>query len=103
MIKADCNLDTAVIYHVAALYFRINIFQVSNINTSLRFLKSKGFWVSAFDSAAKKDFTENKWDGKNILIFGSEGFGMREHTGKYADFFVKINYISYTRTHYSSL
>ena len=48
----------------------INIFKVSNINTSLRFLKSKGFWVSAFDAAAKKDFTENKWNGKNILIFG---------------------------------
>jgi 23S rRNA (guanosine2251-2'-O)-methyltransferase len=29
--------------------------------------------------------------GKNVLIFGSEGFGMREHTSKYADFFVKID------------
>jgi len=27
----------------------------------------------------------------NILLFGSEGFGMREHTGKYTDFLVKIN------------
>ena len=35
----------------------INIFKVSNINTSLRYLKSKGFWVSAFDSAANRDFT----------------------------------------------
>ena len=32
-----------------------------------------------------------KWEGKNVLLFGSEGFGMREHTGKYADFFVKID------------
>ena len=51
----------------------INIFKVSNINTTLRFLKTKGFWVSAFDVSAKKDFTENKWNGKNILLFGSEG------------------------------
>ena len=29
--------------------------------------------------------------GKNVLLFGSEGFGMREHTGKYTDFFVKID------------
>ena len=28
----------------------LNIFKVSNINTTLRFLKSKDFWVSAFDS-----------------------------------------------------
>jgi 23S rRNA (guanosine2251-2'-O)-methyltransferase len=28
---------------------------------------------------------------KMFFLFGSEGFGMREHTGKYADFFVKID------------
>jgi len=38
----------------------------------------------------EKDFTDIKWKGKNVLLFGSEGFGMREHTGKYADFLVKI-------------
>ena len=68
----------------------INIFKVSNINTSLRFLKSKGFWVSAFDSAANKDFTENKWDGKNILIFGSEGYGLNKNTKANSDFIFKI-------------
>ena len=26
-----------------------------------------------------------------MLLFGSEGFGMREHTGKYAYFLVNIN------------
>ena len=68
----------------------IKIFRVSNINTALKFLKSKGFWVSAFDGAAKKDFTENKWDGKNILIFGSEGFGLNRNTKANSDFIFKI-------------
>ena len=39
----------------------------------------------------KKNFTDVKWEGKNVLLFGSEGFGMREHTGKYTDFLVKID------------
>jgi len=69
----------------------LNIFQVSNINSTLKNLKEKNFWVYGFDSSAKKDFTEIKWQGNNILLFGSEGFGMRRHTAKYADFFVKIN------------
>ena len=69
----------------------INIFKVSNINTSLKFLREKNFWVYGFDAKGQKDFTEIKWEGNNILLFGSEGFGMRQHTGKYADFFVKIN------------
>ena len=69
----------------------VNIFKVSNINTSLKFLREKNFWVYGFDSNAKKDFTEIKWQGNNILLFGSEGFGMKHHTAKYADFFVRIN------------
>ena len=69
----------------------VNIFQVSNINSTLKNLRDKNFWVYGFDAKAQKDFTEIKWEGNNILLFGSEGFGMRQHTVKYADFFVKIN------------
>ena len=69
----------------------INAFKVSNINTTLKFLREKNFWVYGFDARGEKDFTDIKWEGNNILLFGSEGFGMRQHTGKYADFFVKIN------------
>ncbi|MDA9694904.1 23S rRNA (guanosine(2251)-2'-O)-methyltransferase RlmB [Candidatus Pelagibacter sp.] len=69
----------------------VNIFQVSNINSTLKNLKEKNFWVYGFDAKGKKDFTEIKWEGNNILLFGSEGFGMRQHTSKYADYFVKIN------------
>ena len=54
-------------------------------------MKNKNFWVYGFDSNGKKDFTEIEWKGNNILLFGSEGFGMRQHTSKYADFLVKIN------------
>ena len=68
----------------------INIFKVSNINTTLRFLKTKDFWVSAFDVSAKKDFTENKWKGKNVLVFGSEGFGIKSKTLDNSDFKFKV-------------
>ena len=68
----------------------INIFKVSNINSTLKNLKDKNFWVYGFDGKGKKDFTEIKWEGNNILLFGSEGSGMHQHTSKYADFLVKI-------------
>ena len=68
----------------------LNIFKVSNINTTLRFLKTKGFWVSAFDSKSKKDFIENKWTGRNVLLFGSEGFGLNKNTVTNSDFIFKI-------------
>jgi 23S rRNA (guanosine2251-2'-O)-methyltransferase len=69
----------------------INIFQVSNINSTLKNLKEKNFWVYGFDGNASKDFTDLEWKGNNILLFGSEGFGMHQHTSKYADFLLKIN------------
>ncbi len=69
----------------------LHIFKVSNINTTLRFLKTQGFWVSAFDSKSKKDFTENQWIGKNVLLFGSEGFGLNKNTVTNSDFIFKIN------------
>ena len=68
----------------------INIFQVSNINSTLKNLKDKNFWVYGFDGNGDKNFTEIEWKGNNILLFGSEGYGMHKHTSKYADFLVKI-------------
>ena len=69
----------------------INIFEVSNINSTLKNLKEKNFWVYGFDGKGEKNFTDLEWNGNNILLFGSEGFGMHQHTSKYADFLVKIN------------
>ena len=69
----------------------INIFKVSNINTTLKFLREKNFWVYGFNAKSKKNFTEVDWKGNNILLFGSEGFGIKKHTDKYTDFSVKID------------
>ena len=58
-----------------------------------RVLKTKDFWVSAIDLSATKDFTENDWKGKNVLLFGSEGYGLKSKTLMHSDFKfrVKIN------------
>jgi 23S rRNA (guanosine2251-2'-O)-methyltransferase len=69
----------------------LNIFQVSNINSTLKNLKDKNFWIYGFDGNSDKNFTDIEWKGNNILLFGSEGSGMHQHTSKYADFLVKID------------
>ena len=68
----------------------INIFEVSNINTSLKFLKSKNFWISGFDSEANKNFTKHDWKGNNVLLFGSENYGLNYQTKKNSDFLFRI-------------
>ncbi len=69
----------------------LKIFKVSNLNTVLKFLKTKEFWISAFDISAKKDFTNNEWKGKNVLLFGSEGFGIKAKTLENSDYRFKVN------------
>ncbi len=69
----------------------LKIFEVSNINTTLKYLKSKNFWISAFDSQCKNDFLKHNWDGNNVLLFGSEGYGLKYQTKKNSDFLLKIN------------
>jgi len=69
----------------------INIFEVSNINSTLKNLRENNFWIYGFDAEGKKNFTEIKWKGKNVLLFGSEGFGLKRHTVKYTDFLVRID------------
>ena len=41
-------------------------------------------------SEGGKKTNEISWKGNNILLFGSEGFGIKKNTEKYTDFVVKI-------------
>ena len=84
--------DSKLMYKAASGAMEyIKIFEVSNINSTLKNLKEKNFWVYGFDGKGEKNFTDIEWKGNNILLFGSEGSGMHQHTSKYADFLVKIN------------
>ena len=69
----------------------LKIFKVSNLNTALKYLKTKDFWISAFDISSSKDFTQNDWRGKNVLLFGSEGFGIKAKTLDNSDFKFRVN------------
>ena len=68
----------------------VNIFEVSNISTTLKYLKTKNFWVCGFDKNGKKDFIEHDWEGHNVLLFGSEGYGLKYQTIKNSDFLLRI-------------
>ena len=69
----------------------INIFEVSNISTTLKYLKTKNFWICSFSKNANKDFTKHDWNGNNVLLFGSEGYGLKYQTLKNSDFLLRIN------------
>jgi len=69
----------------------INIFEVPNISTTLKYLKSKSFWICGFDKNGTKDFTKQDWKGNNVILFGSEGYGLKHQTIQNSDFLLKIS------------
>ena len=84
--------DSKLLYKSASgCVEHIKIFEVANISTTLKYLKNKNFWVSGFDNNGEKDFTKHDWEGNNVLLFGSEGYGLKYQTLKNADFLLKIN------------
>ena len=68
----------------------IKIFYTSNISTTLKYLKENNFWICGFDKDGNKDFSEHDWKGNNVLLFGSEGYGLKYQTAKNSDFLLKI-------------
>ena len=83
--------DSKLLYKSASGCMELtNIFEVSNINMILKYLKSKNFWISGFDSAATKNFTQHDWNGHNVLLFGSEGYGLNFQTKKMQILYLKL-------------
>ena len=52
----------------------LNIFKVSNINTTLKYLRDKNFWVYGFDSKGKKIFL--RLTGREIIFYYLDLRGM---------------------------
>ena len=69
----------------------LNIFKVSNLNSALIYLKKMNFWICGFDKNGEKNFTDHDWEGNNVLLFGSEGYGLKYQTSKKSDFILRIN------------
>ena len=67
----------------------VNYIRVTNIRRTISFLKKNNYWVYGFDSSANKNSTLN-FSKKSVLVFGSEGKGIRELVKKECDELVQI-------------
>ena len=84
-------IDSKLMYKSASgCMEHIKIFFTSNISTTLRYLKENNFWICGFDKDGNKDFCKHDWEGNNVLLFGSEGYGLKYQTTKNSDFLLKI-------------
>lgn len=77
---------------------KIPLIQVTNINDVLKKTQKYNYWSYAFSGYAENNLTDTDIADKSVLIFGSEGKGVRDLILKTADFKVKINMSSKTES-----
>jgi len=65
--------------------------EVVNLSRALRELKEDGYWCYGADGSAEKTLQETEFEGKTVILIGSEGTGIRPGVKKEMDFLVKID------------
>ena len=78
-------LTGAVIKVSAGMAFRVPLVAIGNVNTTLRDLKERGFWIYALAGEAEKSIGDEKFDAPAVFILGNESAGIREKTKETAD------------------
>ena len=67
----------------------VNYFKVINLRRRLIELKKNGYWIYGFDSSNNNNSDLN-FEKKSVLVFGSEGKGIRDLIKKECDLLVKL-------------
>ena len=68
----------------------VNYFKVTNLKRTISELKKYGYWAYGFDSSNNNDSTNIKFSKKSVLVFGSEGKGIRDLVKKECDEIIKL-------------
>lgn len=68
----------------------VPIARVTNLSRAIEQLKNAGFWVLGMDGYAETTIDKVNKDGKNAIVMGSEGKGMRRLVQENCDSSVKL-------------
>ena len=85
------KINPFLIKSASGAFEKINFIEVINLNRTVEKLKKMGYWIVGFDMNAKSNISEIPKDLKKVLIFGSEGKGIKPLILTNCDFKTKIN------------
>jgi 23S rRNA (guanosine2251-2'-O)-methyltransferase len=83
-------LTGAVVKASSGTLFSLPLVSIPNVNTVLRDLQKKGFWLYALDSKGPFSLKDEDFSRPSVFVFGSEGFGVREKTRELCDTVLSI-------------
>lgn len=68
---------------------KMKIARVTNLNSTIKLLKEKGYWIFGTDMDGV-DYTKLDYKGKTCIICGNEGFGISKLVRENCDFIASI-------------
>jgi len=85
------SLDSPVVAKSACgALSRVSVLRVTNLVRSMRDLQDVGFWISGLAGEAESNIYDTKFSGKNAIVMGAEGAGMRRLVRESCDQLLKI-------------
>lgn len=85
----QAQVTGTVVKTSAGMAFRIPLVTIGNVNTTLRALKDKGFWIYGLAMEGNA-LSEEKFDAPSVFVLGNEGEGIREKTLEHCDIALSI-------------
>ena len=74
----------------AGMAFKVPLVTIGNVNTVVRDLKKRGFWVYGLEGSSDESLTDEKFKAPSVIILGNEAKGIREKTREHCDHLLKI-------------
>ena len=85
------HITDSVIQVSQGAIFNINIFIETNLNNTIKYLKSKGFWVVGVENSIDaQNWHSIDYKGKIAIVVGSESKGIRRLVKESCDFLTTI-------------
>ncbi len=81
--------DTVAKVSTGAIEY-VDVMEVTNLVTTIKDLKQKGYWVVGVELDGKTDYRKQDYHGKIVVIIGSEGRGISKLVKENCDFLVNI-------------
>lgn len=91
IIPSDRSVDVnaTVIKTSVGTTEKMKIVRVTNLNSTIKLLKDKGYWIFGTDMDGE-NYTKLDYKGKTCIICGNEGSGMSKLTKENCDFIASI-------------
>ena len=81
--------DTVAKVACGALEY-VRVAEVTNLVSTIRELKKKGYWIVGTDGSASQMYTDISYDMNTVLVIGSEGKGISRLVKEECDYIVKL-------------